>query len=198
MRWRHPERGLVAPMQLIPLAETTGLIVPIGAFVLRRACHDAKGWPDDIKVSVNLSAIQFRRMNIFEIVVSALADSGLPPHKLELEVTETILLDDEEEHSRVLQRLKNLGVSIALDDFGTGYSSLSYLKHFPFDRIKIDRSFIMDVEENEGSGHRKRHRSFSQTSQHRDHCRRYRDGKAIGSDASGRGRFRSRLPIGTT
>ena len=151
VRWRHPERGLIAPGHFIPLAETTGLIVPIGEFVLRQACRDAVGWPSDVMISVNLSAIQFRRTNIFDMVVSALSESGLPPQRLELEVTESILLDNEEEHSRVLHRLKGIGVSIALDDFGTGYSSLSYLKNFPFDKIKIDRSFIADVEENEGS-----------------------------------------------
>jgi diguanylate cyclase (GGDEF)-like protein len=151
VRWRHPELGLVPPARFIPLAESTGLIVDIGEFVLRRACRDAVRWPNGTRVAVNLSAVQFRTTDLFDVVMEALKDSGLPPTRLEVEVTESVLLENESDCAALLHRLKQCGVSVALDDFGTGYSSLSYLKQFPFDKIKIDRSFTADVADNAGS-----------------------------------------------
>ncbi len=151
VRWRHPEHGLIAPAKFIPLAEATGLIVPLGEFVLHRACCDASAWPAGLKVAVNLSAIQFRKTNLFDVIMCALIESGLPPERLEVEVTESVLMENETDYAALLHQLKNIGVSVALDDFGTGYSSLSYLKQFPFDKIKIDRSFIADVADDEGS-----------------------------------------------
>ncbi len=145
VRWRHPEEGLLSPVRFIPVAEETGLIIPLGEWVLYRACEDATGWPAHIKVAVNLSAAQFRKCNLLDVILCALADSGLAPHRLEIEVTETVLLERDTEYLVLLHQLKSIGVSIALDDFGTGYSSLSYLKQFPFDKIKIDRSFVADI-----------------------------------------------------
>jgi len=151
VRWRHPLRGLVAPHEFIPLAEDSGLINQIGEWVLRRACRDALEWPDHIRVAVNLSAVQFYQSNLFQVIMGALDDAGLPPNRLEVEVTESILLDGETDYVWLLHQLKNIGVSVALDDFGTGYSSLSYLKQFPFDKIKIDRSFTADITEQANS-----------------------------------------------
>jgi diguanylate cyclase (GGDEF)-like protein len=145
-RWRHPVRGLVPPDRFIPLAEDTGLIVPLGDWVLQQACRDAAGWPEHVKVSVNLSAVQFRNAGLLDSILFALVDSGLPAERLEVEVTESVLLGKEADYLILLHQLKNIGVSVALDDFGTGYSSLSYLKMFPFDKIKIDRTFIRDIE----------------------------------------------------
>ncbi|WP_245477634.1 bifunctional diguanylate cyclase/phosphodiesterase [Bradyrhizobium guangxiense] len=145
VRWRHPTRGLIPPDQFILLAEETGLIVPLGEFVLRRACADAAGWPSDLTVAVNLSPIQFKEADLFEMICAALADSGLPPQRLEIEITESVLLERGGENHAFMQRLKQLGVELALDDFGTGYSSLSYLTAFPFDKIKIDKSFIRNL-----------------------------------------------------
>jgi diguanylate cyclase (GGDEF)-like protein len=151
LRWHHPERGNVSPAEFVPLAEETGLIVPIGEWVLRQACAAAAAWPDQIKVAVNLSAMQFKGRHLVETVFSALAASGLQAHRLELEITESILLQNNEATLATLHQLRALGVRIALDDFGTGYSSLSYLRSFPFDRIKIDRSFVKDIAEGAGS-----------------------------------------------
>jgi diguanylate cyclase (GGDEF)-like protein len=151
LRWRHPKRGLVSPAEFIPLAEEVGLIVPIGEWVLRKACFQATTWPDGIKVAVNLSPVQFRSDRLSAAVAVALAASGLAPGRLELEITETVLLADSEGTLATLHRLRNLGVHISMDDFGTGYSSLSYLRSFPFDKIKIDRSFINDLSETESS-----------------------------------------------
>jgi len=151
LRWRHPERGLVAPLEFIPLAEEIGLIVPIGAWVLKQACARAVAWPSHIKVSVNLSPVQFRNPGLVKVVVGALAASGLAADRLELEITETALMEDSETTLATLYRLREIGVRIAMDDFGTGYSSLGYLQSFPFDRIKIDRSFIKDIAEGLGS-----------------------------------------------
>ncbi|WP_428483779.1 EAL domain-containing protein [Rhodopila sp.] len=148
LRWRHPQRGLVSPGEFIPLAEETGLIVPIGEWVLRRACADAASWPDGIKVAVNVSAIQFRSSRLAEAVNDALTDAGLPAQRLELEVTESVLLRDSDATLATLHQLRRLGSRIALDDFGTGYSSLSYLRSFPFDKLKIDRSFVRDLADN--------------------------------------------------
>lgn len=146
LRWRHPERGEIPPSEFIPAAEETGLIVPIGEWVLREACKVAAGWPGRQRVAVNLSPVQFKNPQLYEIVQAALADSGLSPSRLELEITESLLLIDNEVNARTLHRLRALGVRISMDDFGTGYSSLSYLRSFPFDRIKIDRSFMRDLE----------------------------------------------------
>jgi diguanylate cyclase (GGDEF)-like protein len=145
VRWRHPERGLIAPDQFIPLAEATGLIVPLGHWILQRACADAGLWPPDIKVAINLSAVQFRTGNLLDVILCALVDSGLPPERLELEITESVLLENESDHRTLLHQLRNAGISIAIDDFGTGYSSLGYLTTFPVDKIKIDKSFTQGL-----------------------------------------------------
>ncbi|MCP3402285.1 EAL domain-containing protein [Bradyrhizobium sp. CCGB20] len=145
VRWRHPSRGLIPPDQFIALAEETGLIVPLGEFVLRRACADAAGWPSDLMVAVNLSPIQFKEAELFETICAALRDSGLAPQRLEIEITESVLLERGVENLAFMERLKHIGIELALDDFGTGYSSLSYLTVFPFDKIKIDKSFIRNL-----------------------------------------------------
>ncbi len=145
VRWNHPERGLIPPGDFIPLAEETGLIVPIGEWVLRRACVEAAGWPEQVRVAVNLSALQFNANNLVELVFSALSASQLAASRLELEITETALLDNTDCTFAILKRLREMGVRISLDDFGIGYSCLSYLRRFPFDKIKIDRSFIRDM-----------------------------------------------------
>jgi diguanylate cyclase (GGDEF)-like protein len=145
VRWNHPLRGLIAPLNFIPVAEETGLIVPIGDWVLRRACQDAAGWSQDVSVAVNLSPAQFKNRNLVPSVVSALEMSGLPARRLELEITESVLLHDSEVTLATLHKLRALGVQISMDDFGTGYSSLSYLRSFPFDKIKIDRSFVSEL-----------------------------------------------------
>jgi diguanylate cyclase (GGDEF)-like protein len=142
VRWRHPVRGLVPPDQFIPLAEETGLIVPLGEWVLRRACDDATLWPDGLKVAVNLSPVQFKQADLFDVIQSALLKSGLSPQRLELELTESVMLERATENHAFMQKLKSIGISLALDDFGTGYSSLSCLTAFPFDKIKIDKLFI--------------------------------------------------------
>jgi diguanylate cyclase (GGDEF)-like protein len=151
IRWQHSERGMVSPAAFIPLAEEIGLIVSLGEWVLRTACSAAARWPDHTKICVNLSPVQFRSRGLVEVVIGALATSGLRPGRLELEITETVLLADAEATLAVLHQLRGLGVRIAMDDFGTGYSSLSYLQTFPFDRIKIDRSFVKGVAEDIGS-----------------------------------------------
>jgi EAL domain-containing protein (putative c-di-GMP-specific phosphodiesterase class I) len=142
LRWRHPERGLVPPDQFIPVAEATGLIVPIGEWVLRQACADAVNWPSDMMVAVNLSPLQFTSPQLSTAVSGALVGAGLAASRLELEVTESVLLQDSGVVLALLHELRGMGLRIALDDFGTGYSSLSYLRSFPFDKIKIDQSFI--------------------------------------------------------
>ena len=148
VRWRHPTRGLIPPDQFIPLAEETGLIVPLGEWVLRRACDDATSWPADIKVAVNLSPVQFKQADLFDVIQSALRNSGLPPERLEIEITESVLLERVVENHAFIEKLKSIGISLALDDFGTGYSSLSCLTAFPFDKIKIDKSFIASLIKN--------------------------------------------------
>ncbi|MGQ0484811.1 MAG: putative bifunctional diguanylate cyclase/phosphodiesterase [Hyphomicrobiales bacterium] len=145
LRWNHPTRGMVSPAEFIPVAEDTGLIIPIGEWVLRQACAEAATWPAPLLVAVNLSAVQFKSSNLVGTVMSALASAGLVPARLELEVTESVLLLESQATRATLHRLRELGVRIAMDDFGTGYSSLSYLRSFPFDKIKIDRSFIRDL-----------------------------------------------------
>jgi diguanylate cyclase (GGDEF)-like protein len=148
VRWQDPERGTIPPSDFIPVAEETGLIVPIGELVLRQACEDAMSWPSHLHVAVNLSAVQFRRKGLVETVRGALEHSGLPGDRLDLEVTETLLMDNRQEVLRQLNELKELGVRISMDDFGTGYSALSYLQSFPFDKIKIDRVFVTDLGHN--------------------------------------------------
>ena len=145
IRWNHPTRGRVNPVEFIPLAEETGLIIPIGEWVLREACHQASSWPADVSVAVNVSPKQFAATGIASTVLSALSASGLAPQRLELEITESIFIADVDATLATLHSLRNLGVKIALDDFGTGYSSLSYLRSFPFDKVKIDKSFVEDL-----------------------------------------------------
>jgi diguanylate cyclase (GGDEF)-like protein len=142
VRWHHPVKGLISPAEFIPVAEEIGLIVKLGEWVLRRACRDAVSWPGRPKVAVNLSAVQFDSRTLVADVAAALADSGLEPARLELEITETVMLEDTEAVLVILHQLRDLGVGIAMDDFGTGYSSLGYLQRFPFDKVKIDRTFI--------------------------------------------------------
>ena len=151
IRWNHPRQGLVAPASFIPLAEEIGFIVPMGEWVIRQACATAAGWPEDIRVAVNISAAQFRSPGLMQVIVGALAASGLQPTRLEIEITETVLLHNREATLAVLHQLRSLGVRIAMDDFGTGYSSLTYLQCFPFDKIKIDRSFVKNITDNVGS-----------------------------------------------
>ena len=145
LRWHHPERGMITPNEFIPAAEETGLITQIGERVLRKACVEAATWPEDITVAVNVSPVQFKNQTLVLTVISALAASGLSARRLAIEVTEAVLMQDNEATLATLHQLRDLGVQIVMDDFGTGYSSLSYLRSFPFDKIKIDRSFINDV-----------------------------------------------------
>ena len=145
MRWRHPEFGLIPPCDFIPLAEETGLILPMGAWALREACKAAAIWPQHIGVTVNLSAVQFTGCDLYETVRDALRLSGISADRLELEITESVLLRDDAQIVTTLHKLRARGVRIALDDFGTAFASLSYLRSFPFDTIKIDRSFIRDL-----------------------------------------------------
>jgi diguanylate cyclase (GGDEF)-like protein len=145
VRWRHPLKGMIPPDHFIPLAESTGLIAPLGDWILERACADAATWPAQVKVAVNISAIQFKKGKLFELILATLVKTGLQPERLELEITETSLLENQEAHLTTIRQLKNLGLSIALDDFGTGFSSMNYLTIFPFDKIKIDKSFTKGV-----------------------------------------------------
>jgi len=145
VRWKHPTKGYIAPTEFIPLAEETGIIGALGEWVLQQACADAVAWPAHVKVSVNISPVQFHKCNLLDIILCVLVDTGLPPERLELEITETTLLENDSQHLAVMRQLKNLGVSISLDDFGTGYSSLSYLTMFPFDKIKIDKTFTRNL-----------------------------------------------------
>jgi diguanylate cyclase (GGDEF)-like protein len=151
LRWRHPLRGMISPAEFIPVAEETGMITELGEWVLNKACLEAASWPDDIRVAVNVSPVQFRSPAFSFKVAMALANSGLPARRLELEITEAVLIRDDDAALAMLYHLRGLGVRIALDDFGTGYSSLSYLQRFPFDKIKIDRCFIKDVAKPDGS-----------------------------------------------
>jgi diguanylate cyclase (GGDEF)-like protein len=151
LRWCHPKRGLVPPDQFIPIAEEIGLITQLGKWALGRACEEAANWPNEIKIAVNVSAVQFRDPGLVEVLENALASSGLAPHRLELEITESVLLANSAETIATLHKLKAYGLRIALDDFGTGYSSLSYLRSFPFDKLKIDQSFVRDATATGGS-----------------------------------------------
>jgi diguanylate cyclase (GGDEF)-like protein/PAS domain S-box-containing protein len=151
IRWKHPLRGMISPMDFIPLAEETGLITQLGDWILRKACMDAASWSREVRVAVNLSPVQFKNSNLVKSVISALAASDLAPERLELEITETVLLQDSEATLAALHKLRSFGVKISMDDFGTGYSSLSYLRSFPFDKIKIDRSFVHELATREDS-----------------------------------------------
>ncbi len=145
LRWRHPTRGLVPPDQFIPLAEENGLIVEIDRWTLRQCCREAALWRNDLHVAVNISALHFGEDDFVDTVRAVLRETGMPPHRLELEVTESVLVEDSDAASAILRKLKGLGVTLALDDFGAGYSSLAYLQNLPFDRLKIDRSFIFSL-----------------------------------------------------
>ena len=151
LRWRHPLRGMVSPADFVPVAEETGLIEEIGQWVLGTACAEAAKWPEDIRIAVNVSPVQFRSDTLSLKVAAALAESGLDPRRLELEITEAVLIADDDAALTTLNQLRVLGIHIALDDFGTGYSSLQYLQRFPFDKIKIDRSFVKEVTRNSSS-----------------------------------------------
>jgi predicted signal transduction protein with EAL and GGDEF domain len=151
LRWQHPTQGLISPAEFIPLAEDTGIITGLGEWALRQACADAMTWPSDIKLAVNVSPAQFRNRDLATRVAAILNETGLPPERLELEITESLLLRDVEATLMTLQDLKALGVRISMDDFGTGYSSLGNLRSFPFDKIKIDRSFVKDLGRNADS-----------------------------------------------
>ena len=148
LRWRHPERGMVMPTEFIPLAEQTELIVPLGEWVLREACREAASWPGQQRIAVNISPVQFRSPRLLPSIMAALTSSGLPAQRLELEITETVLMSDDSDTIGLLHRLRESGVRVSLDDFGTGYSSLGYLRQFPFDKMKIDRSFVQDLGNN--------------------------------------------------
>jgi diguanylate cyclase (GGDEF)-like protein len=151
LRWKHAERGWISPAEFIPVAESTGLIVQLGEWVLRRACAEAAAWPIAVKIAVNLSSVQFQNGKLVGTVFSALAGSGLAPSRLELEITESVLLGNNERNATILKQLHELGVRLSMDDFGTGFSSLSYLRNFPFDKIKIDQSFIRNLVEDSRS-----------------------------------------------
>jgi diguanylate cyclase (GGDEF)-like protein len=151
LRWRHPSKGVIYPAQFVGLAEETGLILPIGEWVLQQACADAVKWPDHVKVAVNLSSVQFNRGNLLDVILCILVDTGLSPQRLEIEITESALFENEGSNVAMMHQLKNLGISIALDDFGTGYSSLSYLTMFPFDKIKVDKTFTLNMTRNPAS-----------------------------------------------
>ena len=150
-RWQCPKRGMVSPGIFIPIAEESSLIIPLGEWILREACREAASWPQPLKIAVNISPIQFHHGDLPRLVHSILLETGLTPARLELEITEGVLIDDFSRALSILRKLKSLGVQIAMDDFGSGYSSLSYLHSFPFDKIKIDRSFIGDLEHNHHS-----------------------------------------------
>ncbi len=151
LRWNHPKRGLISPAEFVPIAEETGLIVPIGNWVIRRACAEAAAWPANVRIAVNVSPIQFHRGALHETILLALADTGLAPNRFEVEITESVFLEGGEATLRLLHSLRALGVRVALDDFGTGYSSLSYLQSFPFDKLKIDRTFIQNLLTRDGA-----------------------------------------------
>jgi predicted signal transduction protein with EAL and GGDEF domain len=151
VRWNHPTKGTISPADFIPLAEEIGFIVPMGEWIIRQACTTAARWPDSLHVAVNISAVQFRNPGLMQVIVGALAASGLAPTRLEIEITESVLLHNKEATLAVLHQLRALGIRIAMDDFGTGYSSLTYLQSFPFDKIKIDRSFVKNITDDSSS-----------------------------------------------
>ena len=149
LRWKHPQRGMVPPAEFIPVTEEIGLIIPLGEWVVRQACAEAASWPEHTRIAVNISPMQFKSGNLVSVIMNALSLSGIRPCRLELEITETALLQDTAATLETLHQLRRLGVKIAMDDFGTGYSSLSYLRSFPFDKIKIDGSFVQDLSKGE-------------------------------------------------
>ena len=180
VRWRHPQRGIVPPAEFIPVAEESDLIIEIGEWVLREACREAASWKESLQIAVNVSAIQFRRGDLQRLVQTVLHDSGISPARLELEITEGVLIENVARAASMLKALKTLGIRIALDDFGTGYSSLSYLQSFPLDRIKIDRSFVATLGRTDRSlaivravisGHRCRSRLSRSPSRSIPNCR---------------------------
>jgi diguanylate cyclase (GGDEF)-like protein len=151
VRWRHPTRGLVSPVEFIPVVEDTGLIVQLGEWIMREACVAAMNWPPDVRVAVNVSPIEFQRGDVVRVVQDALTTSGLAPQRLEVEITESVLLEKTAKNITILTKLRELGVRVSLDDFGTGFSSLSYLRTYPFDKIKVDRSFVSDLSKDDRS-----------------------------------------------
>jgi diguanylate cyclase (GGDEF)-like protein len=151
LRWRHPERGLVSPADFIPVAEETSLIVSMGEWAIRAACAEAAKWPEHISLSINLSAVQFKSAHLVHVILITLASTGLRPSRLELEITETVMMQDERAAVEILNQLRTFGMRVALDDFGTGFSSLSYLQRYPFDRVKVDRSFIAALSDQKGN-----------------------------------------------
>ena len=184
LRWHHPERGMISPAEFIPVAEETGLIVAIGEWVLRTACAEAATWPDDVTVAVNVSPVQFKKQTLVLTVVGALAASGLSARRLAIEITEAVLMRDNEATLATLHQLRDLGVRIVMDDFGTGYSSLSYLRSFPFDKIKIDRSFINDVSDmGDASAIVQATTSLAGTHEHDDDRRGRRNPGTAGDDS---------------
>ena len=148
VRWQHPQRGMIQPGTFIPLAEESGLIISMGEWIMREACRQAASWPNRLQIAINLSPVQFLHGDLPGLVHTVLLETGLAPSRLELEITEGVLIGDFSRAVSILRRLKALGVRIAMDDFGTGYSSLSYLQAFPFDKIKIDQAFISNLERN--------------------------------------------------
>ncbi len=152
IRWRHPDRGMIPPLEFIPVAEETGMINQIGEWVLRKACHDALLLPANAVVAVNISAVQFMSQDIVGLVKSALADAGIPATRLEIEITESVMVGDKGKAARVLKELSALGVTVAVDDFGTGYSNLAYLIDFSFQKLKIDRSFVSRIDQDSSTG----------------------------------------------
>ena len=152
VRWHHPARGLISPVDFIPLAESLGVISEIGDWVVRQACKEAVTWPSNLSVAVNLSPQQFQKRRILQSVRNAISETGIDPKRLELEITEGSIMTNAESTIHTLKRLKQLGVKLAIDDFGTGYSSLNYLKRFPLDYLKIDRSFVQDITSDDNAG----------------------------------------------
>jgi EAL domain-containing protein (putative c-di-GMP-specific phosphodiesterase class I) len=152
IRWRHPERGMIPPMEFIPIAEETGMIGPIGQWVLRKACSDARHLPDECFVAVNISPVQFMNKDFVAELRAIMAETGIEPRRLEIEVTETVMMQDRERAGAILNELAEIGLSVAVDDFGTGYSNLSYLIDFSFQKLKIDRSFVSRMEGDASSG----------------------------------------------